>query len=141
MLQHLFWWHISHTLLNTQHSTASLPLPNLSLRLRDSIKVGWTSAGLSKSLATPTSSALLLPPRAVQGSLPGQWPSRCLSRRDATPRGDAGRIPVPQEMWGQGCCRKPSPSASTPQPRARADLWLERLLTTREASLCSGPVS
>lgn len=79
------------------------------------------------SLAPPVA-ASLLPPRAVP-AVPAREGHPDTHSRDATPGGDSGIIPVLQEIWGQGCCHKPSPNAFTLQPRARAALWLERLLT------------
>lgn len=90
--------------------------------------MGWRNAGLSKSLFSPTSAASLLPPRAVP-TVPARQGHPDTLSRDVTPRGGSGIIPVLQKMWGQCCCHKPSPSASTLQPRARAALWLERVLT------------
>lgn len=78
------------------------------------------------SLAPPVLHHRRLPEQCQQ-SLPGR--ARLTPTEGCYAPGDSGIIPVLQEMWGQGCCHKPSPSASTLQLRARAALWLETLLT------------
>lgn len=150
MLQHVFQIHISLITLNPQLLIASLPLPNLSLSLpqpkppkpgsRMASKQGGEVLVSPKSSSAPPAlrhcclpEQCQVPARGAAIPLPTQKGCYAPSRRGDNPSatGDAG----------PGCSHKPSPLASTLQSRARAALWLERPLTTGEATLCSSPVS
>jgi len=96
--------------------------------------VGWRSAGLSKSLFGPSSSESLLPPRAVPAvPPPAQEGCYTLRRLRNNPSATGVVRPGLPSQAISYCIRW--------QPRASAALWLERLLTNREASLCSSPTS